>query len=64
MSEDTGTRTAEACAECGAPAALPCHVCQRPLCWQHIVTALLVTHCRACWMKTHGALPAQKNDGS
>lgn len=33
---------------CGAPSLLPCHVCGVPLCADHGLTRLLVTHCHKC----------------
>jgi hypothetical protein len=52
----------EVCAECGAPAALPCHVCHKILCWKHIVTRMLVAHCAACFAKEHGDIPRDQTD--
>jgi hypothetical protein len=52
------------CAECGAPIALWCHACHKPLCWQHIVTRMLVAHCAACWTKEYGPIgKEQTNNG-
>ena len=37
--------------ECGAPVALWCHECRKPLCWEHLSGWFLTPHCRECAAK-------------
>lgn len=42
---------------CGSPLANYCHECHKPVCINH-ACGFLVSHCRECWERTHGKLPA------